>query len=1126
MLGAALWAGSGAASFGDAAPVLFSEPTHESPVRADPDDLILLPGYGLSAADVVVYQALRSTTAPAAPPQSVPTGSMDAALGIADVVSAADAPYAIAVHLPSTMTKHQSYALWIWDGSAWSNGVKINDARPLWITPDSAFQTMQLAHLPRVLKVVGRNLDPAPAIAATQVRLAGPVVYTLPAVADSAAATGAVDPVATPQIARYVAKVALPAQMAVGTYTVEVSRDGGASWVALLGNNGAAPQTFAVLSDPVAPPNYDLARYGCHPNSGDNALGCIAAAIADAAKAGGGTVRFAPGVWNLDLPHPGPLTGCEAYLPGAPNLAVTCEGIVVPANVNLQGSVEVTAAVPATLSRGPLWARAGLPTFSLQGNNTVSDLVFADQVDYTPWETPKYNNDLRPGAVFQLGAQFFRVPGGMGPGTQGAYHLNVFNPPNAISHVVITRNIFDKPYLAITDGSLPVDHLVVTDNVFGGAFDTAIYVGENGYDIWLPFRFTDAIIAFNRFYPSSNYQYSKGVYGGVTVPANTSGPIATQLNTALREDFSNNLADGRSTQYFYDQHIAPKNPQGALENPKGWVENPKGWRAAFFWSTGKSQEMTLVSQNRIFCSGDKAGDGEAIAYDGNVFLGGMLDPAGHAAAALRVIGSAAWIDPATGNRGSTVTVQGRLVDPVPVDQQPSIPAARFYPGQWLRLLQGPGLGQWRKIISLSTGANDRGPTLALNVSPAFDVLPPVAGLHNSVASIGAVYWQNATVDNDIEQGVAAGCTKFNQDYKLTGDGVTQPLPSGGVITWFDSVGDSSVEGNQQSETSGIVLYDFSSPANREVAGAYVIAKTSDEVRNNVINDEYEWTSARSAGGIQMTSGARDHPIETDASNPPDPPVTGFGITIAGNRIVRADASNFDRTVPTPLGAIGVTPGINENGPVDATGQTSWKITDSTLIFHNTLSEITGGGIARAALGIAALSPAVPQVWRSVLYANSCSDTTTPLIDNGIGTARYCPAATAPSCECEGASPVDVGVTAVASSVAVPVGSAVTYVATVTNHSTTAAANGVTLAVEPPPGLEITGLSVGSGGASCDLSIDLCSLGALQSTRSVTATITAVGAVAGHWEINFSVTHRDPDPAVANDGVLVDTLVTR
>ena len=38
----------------------------------------------------------------------------------------------------------------------------INDARPLWITPDYAYATANVANLPRILKVNGRNLQPTP----------------------------------------------------------------------------------------------------------------------------------------------------------------------------------------------------------------------------------------------------------------------------------------------------------------------------------------------------------------------------------------------------------------------------------------------------------------------------------------------------------------------------------------------------------------------------------------------------------------------------------------------------------------------------------------------------------------------------------------------------------------------------------------------------------------------------------------------------------------------------------------------------------------------------------------------------------------------------------------------------
>jgi hypothetical protein len=97
------------------------------------------------------------------------------------------------------------------DGS-WSASIPINDARPLWATPDSAYSTAAFAGLPRALKVVGRNLQPGPGTAAaTQVRLVGAATgttYTLTAknsANDSANTTAALE--------RYVTEVSLPATL-------------------------------------------------------------------------------------------------------------------------------------------------------------------------------------------------------------------------------------------------------------------------------------------------------------------------------------------------------------------------------------------------------------------------------------------------------------------------------------------------------------------------------------------------------------------------------------------------------------------------------------------------------------------------------------------------------------------------------------------------------------------------------------------------------------------------------------------------------------------------------------------------------------------------------------------------
>lgn len=1126
-----------------APPMIYSEGAHESPVRADPDDLLLLPGYGFSATDVVVYQAVSNTTLPLTHPASVPSSST-ASLGLADVVSAADAPYTLTLHLPAVMTKDQSYALWVVDASGWSNGVLINDARPLWITPDFSYQSAAIANLPRVLKVVGQNLQPESGSTATQVRLIGPGgTYTLSAVADSTAATGATDPTSTPQIGRYVAKVKLPTGMTTGSYTVQVSRDGGSSWVPLLGENDNAVQSFTVLPDPATPTSYlvsDSRFGGCSPAIGStpavgNALICVLNAINAASAAGGGTVIFPAGVWTLDLPglFSNIESGCEYPAPGATfpggsgYPGVTCDGIVVPLNVNLQGAVSASAAIPATIERGPNWALSSnaslgnpLPTFNLQGNNTVSNLYFADLENYSQWDSSSYNGGFAPGSVLQLGFYFWHIPGGAGAGSGGYYNAPPA-PASAISHVSITGNVFDKDFGAISNGGLPVDHLIVSKNIFGGTFNTAIYLAHNINNLWLPYTYKDSIIAFNTFYPSSFYRFTSAVYGSnQSVPANSTASVATQINTGLRADFSNNVADGTSTAYFYDQTITSA--------------NPKGWRAAYFWTTGRNQELTLVSQNQAYCTGDKAGDGEAIAYDNSSNLGGLLDVNGNPAAALNVIGAVPWTD-ANGNLGTALTVQGQLVDPINSVQTSSQAATTFYQGQWLQIVQGPGVGQWRKIVSLATtGSNASGKTVTFDVVPAFDVAPLGTQPNSGVVTIGPVYWQNATVDNNVDNSLARGCTQLNQDYLLQNSNV-RPNPNAGIIAWDGPTADSAIDGNQQTSGGGIGLYAFFASAETNIPTPYVIGQSSNAVRNNIINGEYEWTSPYGFGGIYINTGASQAPSYSSTLNPTNPPILIFGATIAGNSITQAQEMNFNSypSVVYPMGAIGVSPGINENGPVDSSGVQAWKITDATLIFHNSLSDVTGGGFSRAGIGISALVPPqsgqlapTPEVWRSVLYANTCSTVQTSVLDYGMGTSRYCPAGASSTCECNGTNSVDVGVSVTAGQPAVLVGGTISYVATVTNNSASTSATGVALSLEPSAGVKVSSMVVSSGpsGSSCDASVNVCSLGVLTHGRSATITVTETALATGNWSNAFSVSHQDPDPITANNEATVTTVV--
>jgi hypothetical protein len=1019
---------------------LLGSPYNEGPVRGDPDDLLLLAGYALSPGDTVVYQAVADTTRPLLPPLWVPPVST-AVSGVADLASMADLPYSLTVHLPTTITPAQSYALWVVDGSGnWSNGVLINDARPLWITPDTVYQSAATAGLPRAIKVVGRNLEPAPG-AVTQVRLVGPAIYVL------AAANTATDPGTGASLQRYVAKVQLPAAMVPGSYAVQLSRDG-VSWVALAGNSPIAPQTLTVKADPAAPAQFsvsDPGYGGCQP--GQDVTPCLRNAVNAAYALGGGVVTLGPGTWPV-------LDANNVYgLPG--------DGIVLPPGVSLQGA----GAAATVVERGAGFP-ADAPTFTLQGNNTVQGITFRDDAVYTPAGTA--------GPMLRIGPQWYWKNN---YGARGAQAKRV-------SNVVVSGNVFDKPYFAIGDGGLPLDHVFITGNVFGGAYSSALYLqGDPNYaadpdSLQYPYQFSDSVVANNVFYPSS-YVSADLVQGA----------IASQIGSGLRVDFSNNTADGSSTQYLY--HPAT---------------DPRGWRAAFFWSTGNGQEMTLVSQNMVSCPGDKAGDGEGIGYDGSTEWGGFAgsQPAGApppGAGAVPVVAASA----------STITVQGSLVGSFPTSSG-SGPAAvppDYYKGFWLQLVQGPGLGQWRKItaVAAATDAHGNG-IVSFSVAPAFDV-PPPAG---SLALLSRGYWQNATVANFIDQRQPL-CTKAN------------PLkPSGGVITWYASTADSAIEGNQQYDTNGILLnHSYKLPGSGSQPDAQSFSasiQSANEVRNNLVQGEYQWAAQGSASGIQLVYGATHDSAA--------PPVLGYGVSVAGNTINRADSANPQPGVNQSLGALGLGPGW-WTGPLDANGVSGWKMADANLLFHNSLNNLAysgSDGLDRLGIGFDrawGTSAAAPIAWRSVLYANSCSNVSTPLGDGGTGTVQYCPAGGGASCGCAAAAGPDVGVQAGAAVTAAS-GAPVSYLARVRNYGGTGA-TGVVVALEPPPGVRITGLRVLSSAVPCDLATLTCPLGTLAPGASRTVWAAGTAVAAGTWPLLFSVTHQEADPNAFNDAAEVDTVVT-
>jgi len=428
-------------------PQLYSTPGYGAPVRGEPDDLLFLPGYGLSAKDVVVYLAVDGALNEVRHPDDVPTQS-SATSGTAELVSTDNVPSSLTIKLPAQMRAGQAYAIWVRNAEGvWSEPAFINDVRPLWISPSYALDAGAVAGLPRAIKVIGRNLGAAPD-SKTKIRLAGPQTVTLDATVGLAST------------AEFVAESALPEKLAPGKYRVSVSRDG-KHWVEVQGQKfEVRPRRGGSTTFPLA----DAQFGGCKPNDERDDTPCMAAALKAAAAAGGGRIELARGTWRLT--NPGGLSG---------------DGLVIGKGISLVGA----DATSTTLERGADWSpREGQdrPSFTLLGNNVISGIRSADQRRYAA-------ND-RPAPVLRLG--YFR-----GESPRGV-------APNAglVENVVIAHNVFDRSNVAIADSGAPIRELILANNVFG-SFKSALNLQGNRFQVHQAFRLEDSVIRNNVFKPGS-----------------------------------------------------------------------------------------------------------------------------------------------------------------------------------------------------------------------------------------------------------------------------------------------------------------------------------------------------------------------------------------------------------------------------------------------------------------------------------------------------------------------------------------------------------------------------------------------------------------------------------------------
>jgi hypothetical protein len=360
-------------------------------------------------------------------------------------------------------------------------------------------------------------------------------------------------------------------------------------------------------------------------------------------------------------------------------------------------------------------------------------------------------------------------------------------------------------------------------------------------------------------------------------------------------------------------------------------------------------EEVLVSRNTATCTGDKDGDGEAISFDNNANT-----------FALPAVSAVARATP------SSVTVSVPLVTR---QNSRTVPLATYYDHHWIQAASGPGLGQVRKITSYELDPGTGMTTF--EISPEWDV-PPVPG--KTRVAVGREYWQVYAIDNQIDHRQPL-CLKSNRSRH-----------GGGAIALWAQSADSVIEGNRQFDSDGIVVqqnYELPREAckdcNMQSFFQYFL-----EIRANTVNGEYDWQTDCGTSGV--TAGVAAAPW-----NDPIPPTVGYGISIAHNLITRADAARGGAIAQVSSWYPGPEPH-------------RWALSNNMLIHHNSIRDVDGPPALKVcANGKARIGINFPQpeiAWRTVLYANSCTNVSQPLGQaGGVDTIRVCASGSASSCEC-------------------------------------------------------------------------------------------------------------------------------
>ena len=835
-----------------AAPLVLHTPGYESPVHGNPDDLLLIAGFGFKADDRVVYQKAGPADRPREHPTMVPTQTTPS-LGIAPIVQMSSPPYSLTVHLPVVMTTGHPYRLWVVNAAnEWSERITINEPLPLWSTPQYVNESLDRTGSGRRIRVIGRNLE-QDNDQPLRIRLRGPATYVL--IADRSDSDSL-------RMQHYVAETDLPAHLARGSYAVAISRDGG-QWSEVKG------PAFEVRPDPEVLPRFELGdpRFGgCRADDGSADNECLERAIQAAQQQGGGIVFVPSGTWDLRADA----------------------GVTLPHNVHLLGAGDGSSIIVRHNASGTTLPEA---LITLTGDNSVVGLTFTD--------TDNFESRAQSRAVLQLGVR----NGNPGDAVAAA---------DTVNDIVIRGNVFRRVGRAIIDSGHPIARLFVTHNDFA-AYDEALAMTGDRFQVEEPFRIDDSVIRWNHFVPGSYLDLSQ-----------RQGTIASELGASSRVDFSSNTADGASI--------------AGLQQPA----DPKGWRAAFFWNLSNSSEYLLVAANRISCSGDKDGDGEAIAFDGNAntFAFRAAQPV-----------AAADIDTVTIDSAVLAVQNGRTVD-----------RAHYYIGHWVQIVSGPGIGQVRRVESYV----EQGAATVFRVSPRWDVVPSAG---QSRVIVGREYRHVYAIANDSDhRSPPCGKTNLSGDY------------GGRLGMWAPST-DSAIAQNRMQDTDGIVFQ-------QAYVGDGAAFQSGLEILDNQVDGEYDWSSDCSTSGIMGSFAATDDPQFP-------PPLLSFAVVIAHNRITRADGLRG--------GAIDIA-STWYRGPAPSDWplvQSMLIFNNSISDIDGPSPRVKCGHGQLGRMGIRL--EGTGNVRDTVLYGNKCEHVSTFIADAGTHTTAVCAADGRQTCECPAAS---------------------------------------------------------------------------------------------------------------------------